>query len=62
LTDDTRYHILAIKEAVCALPEYRREILAFHICEAVLDCGVRGIEEFEAWRRARLDSIEAIEP
>jgi len=51
LTDDTRSHILAIKEAVCALPEYRRDILSVHIYEAVLDCGVRGVHNFKRWWR-----------
>ncbi len=53
LSDEARARILAIKEAVCALPEYRREILAVHIYEAVLDGGVRGIDEFRRWCCAR---------
>jgi hypothetical protein len=53
LTEDARVHILAIKEAVCGLPEYRRELLSVHIYEAVLDRGVRGIEPFRDWWRAR---------
>ena len=60
LTEEARVQILAIKEAVCDLPEYRREILAVHIYEAVLDRGVRGIEEFDRWWRDRLDSVGTI--
>ena len=54
LTEETRVRILAIKEAVCELPEYRREMLSVHIYEAVLDGGVRGTEEFKRWWRARV--------
>jgi hypothetical protein len=57
LTDEARFHILAIKEAVCNLPEYRREMLSVHIYEAVLDNGVRGVEEFKRWWRARTQHL-----
>ena len=60
LTEETRVRILTIKEAVCGLPMYRREILAVHIYEAVLDHGVRNIEEFDCWCRARFHSVAAI--
>ena len=53
LNRKTRSHILAIKETVCRLPEYRRTILSVHIYEAVLDCGVRGIDDFNRWWRTR---------
>ena len=59
LTEEARVHILAIKEAVCGLPEYRRELLSVHIYEAVLDRGVRGIEQFKDWWRARSRVPEA---
>ncbi len=49
LDEDKRYDILVIKEAVCNLPEYRNSILSVHIYEAVLDHGVRGIDEFREW-------------
>ena len=52
LTDETRSHILTIKESVCALPEYRRDILSVHIYEAVLDCGIRGVHDFKRWWQA----------
>jgi hypothetical protein len=53
LTDESRFHILAIKEAVFELPEYRREMLSVHIYEAVLDNGVQGLDQFLQWWRAR---------
>ncbi len=49
LNDDTRYDILVIKEAVCRLPEYKDSLLSTHIYEAVLEKGVRGIDEFWEW-------------
>lgn len=49
LNDDTRYHILEIKEAVCMLPEYRKNLLSVHIYEAVLEKGIKGIDEFWGW-------------
>jgi len=49
LTEDSRYDILAIKEAVCTLPEYRNTLLSVHIYEAVLEDGVRSIDEFWEW-------------
>jgi hypothetical protein len=49
LNDDTRYEILVIKEAVCMLPEYRNTMLSVHIYEAVLEKGIRGVDEFMEW-------------
>jgi hypothetical protein len=49
LTEDTRYHILMIKEAVCDLPEYRQSLFSVHIYEAVLEHGVRSLDEFRDW-------------
>ena len=49
LTEDSRYHILAIKEAVCNLPDYGKSLLSVHIYEAVLEHGIRGIDEFREW-------------
>lgn len=51
MTEEARAAILGIKEAVCRSPEYRKTLLSVHIYEAVLEHGVRGIEEFEEWRR-----------
>jgi hypothetical protein len=53
LNDNTRYYILAIKEAVCTLPEYRKNLLAVHVYEAVLENNVRSIDEFWDWREER---------
>lgn len=53
LNDDTRYHILEIKEAVCNLPIYRRNLLSVHIYEAVLEQGIKGIDEFWGWWKRR---------
>ena len=49
LTEDSRYDILAIKEAVCTLSEYRNTLLSVHIYEAVLEDGVQSIDEFWEW-------------
>jgi hypothetical protein len=53
LTEEARYEILVIKEAVCQLPQYRNELLSIHIYEAVLEKGVRGIKEFWKWWQGR---------
>lgn len=53
MTDEARLHILAIKEAVCQAPEYRDTLLSVHVYEAVLEHGVRGIEAFGEWWKAR---------
>jgi hypothetical protein len=49
LTEDSRYHIMVIKEAVCNSPEYGKSLLSVHIYEAVLEHGVRSLEEFREW-------------
>jgi hypothetical protein len=49
MTEDARSHILAIKEAVCDEPEYRKSLLSVHIYEAVLEHGIRELEEFRDW-------------
>lgn len=49
LTEETRSYILAIKEAVCAEPEYRKSLLSVHIYDAVLKHGVADLESFRAW-------------
>ena len=53
LTEDARLHILAMKEAACRAPEYRKALLSVHIYEAVLEHGIRGIEAFWEWWRKR---------
>ena len=53
LTDEKRYHILKIKDAVWNLPEYRQTLLSVHIYEAVLKCNIRTLEEFRKWWKAK---------
>jgi hypothetical protein len=53
MTDELRSYVLAIKEAVWGDPEYRKSLLSIHVYEAVLEHGVRGVEEFREWWRAR---------
>jgi len=48
LTAETRAAILAIKNEVCRLPEYRKSITSQHIYDAVLDSGSRSVADF--WR------------
>lgn len=49
LTEEARLHILAIKEAVCMRPEYRKSLLSVHIYEAVLERQITGFEAFWQW-------------
>lgn len=49
LNDDARYNILVIKEAVCMLPQYKDSLLSIHIYQAVLENGVKSIDEFWEW-------------
>jgi hypothetical protein len=49
LTDDSRSYVLAIKEAVCHDPEYRKTMLSVHVYDAVLEHGIRDAEAFRAW-------------
>ena len=53
LNDDTRYRILEIKEVICKSLEYRRTIHSWHIYEAVLENGVKGLDEFREWWKER---------
>jgi hypothetical protein len=53
MTDEARSHILAIKEAMCEQPEYRKSLLSVHIYEAVLECGVRDVDGFFHWWKLR---------
>lgn len=52
MTEERRSYVLAVKEAVCMEPEYRKSLLSVHVYEAVLEKGVRGVEEFREWWRA----------
>ncbi len=49
MTDEKRADILAIKEAVCHGPEYRRTMLSVHIYEAVLEHHISGLDRFRRW-------------
>lgn len=53
LNEDNRYQVLAIKEAVCNLPDYRKNLLSVHIYEAVLEYDIRSIDEFWDWWKKR---------
>ena len=53
MSEEARAAILAIKEAVCYEPEYRRTMLSIHIYEAVLEHGIRDIGQFRSWWDAR---------
>ena len=49
MTEERRADILAIKEALCYGPEYRKTIVSVHIYEAVLEHGAQTLEEFQRW-------------
>lgn len=49
LTDETRFRILEIKNAIWGLPQYRSTLLSVHVYEAVLEQNVRGLEGFKEW-------------
>ncbi len=53
LTEDKRYSILSIKEAIWNLPEYRQNLLSVHIYEAVLEYDIENIEKFWEWWKKR---------
>jgi len=54
LNDDTRSYVLAIKEAVCHEPEYRKTMLSVHVYDAVLEHGIRDLAAFRNWWRAKV--------
>lgn len=49
MTEPARAEVMAIKEALCLTPEYRRGIKSIHIYEAVLERGIHTLEEFLTW-------------
>jgi hypothetical protein len=53
LTAETREAILRIKAELSRRDGYRREYGSRHVYEAVLDHGIRTIEEWEGWFAAR---------
>lgn len=44
-----RLAILRIKNDVCRRPEYRKQVRSIDIYTAVLEQGVRTVEEFDRW-------------
>jgi hypothetical protein len=59
LTDDSRYIILAIKDTLWKLPEYRQTLLSAHIYEAVLEHGISDIDSFWNWWNAKYGTKDA---
>jgi hypothetical protein len=53
LTDESRSHILEIKNAVWSHPDYRKALLSVHIYEAVLEHDIRGLKDFWSWWNTR---------
>jgi hypothetical protein len=53
LTPGSRETILEIKAAVCSHPQYRRGFTSQDVYQAVLDDGIRTIEQFRACMRQR---------
>ncbi len=53
MTEESRSHILALKEQLKTHPAYRKSLLSVHVYEAVLEHGVRGEQEFLEWWKAR---------
>jgi hypothetical protein len=49
MTDDARSCVLAVKEAICREPEYRKTMLSVHVYEAVLEHGIRDLAAFRRW-------------
>jgi hypothetical protein len=49
-----RLAVLRIKDGVCQRPEYRKETRAVDIYRAVMEGGVRTVEEFDEWRMLRM--------
>jgi hypothetical protein len=57
LNDETRSHILLIKDKLCRDPRYRKTLLSVHIYEAVLEYHIRGLDQFEGWWQARRTAV-----
>lgn len=56
LTEDKRARILAIKEAICDGPQYRRTILSIDIYEAVLERDITTVDDFLRWCEQRTET------
>jgi hypothetical protein len=53
LTEEKRFYILEIKDAICHTLEYRRTIHSVDIYEAVLDCDINTLEDFREWCKVK---------
>lgn len=53
MNQESRLNILAIKDAVCSRPEYRKTLLSVHIYEAVLEHNIKSVEDFLSWWKGR---------
>ena len=53
LSPETRLSILKIKNEICRLPEYRKEITSKHIYDAVVSGRATSIEEFWTYLQGR---------
>jgi hypothetical protein len=63
LNDESRSHILEIKEAVWSHPDYRKALLSVHIYEAVLEHDVCGVDRFWTWWKSMYGNApRAVEP
>jgi len=49
MTEAMRLDILAIKDVVSRRPEYGRALCAVHVYTAVIEQGIRSVENFLAW-------------
>jgi len=59
MSDEARSYVLAIKEAVCDTPEYRKGLLSVHIYEGVLEEGIRDLKAFREWWAGKYGEPEA---
>lgn len=58
MTEDARLQILAIKDAVCTRPEYRKKMLSIHIYEAVLEKNITALDAFLEWWHSSYEEQE----
>lgn len=55
MTNESRYHILKIKDAVWDSPEYRKSLISVHIYEAVLEQNIHSLTEFRKWWKQKYE-------
>lgn len=53
IDSESRLAILNIKRALWQHPQYRKNITSRSVYEAVLEAGVRDLEEFVSWQEQR---------